>query len=79
MLYARVASTIDGESTEAGVLPAEVKTEQIPEYTGKGIITGLIGGVDYNNETADGYTTVDKIGNTDMILYLMYDLSLIHI
>lgn len=73
MLYARASSTISGEETNAGVLPPEVKTEQIPEYTGKGIITGLICGVDYNNETADGYTTTDKIGNTDMILYLMYD------
>lgn len=73
MLYARAANTISGEATEAGTLPQEVKTQSIPEYTGKGIITGLICGVDYNNETADGYTTTDKIGNTDMILYLMYD------
>lgn len=73
MLYAGAAQTLSGEATEAGTLPQEVKTESIPEYTGKGIITGLICGVDYNNETADGYTTKDKVGNTDMILYLMYD------
>lgn len=73
MLYANASQALSGESTEAGSLPQEVKTDAIPEYTGKGIITGLICGVDYNNETADGYTTTDKIGNTDMILYLMYD------
>lgn len=73
MLFSRASETISGEETNAGVLPQEVKTEEIPAYTGKGIITGLICGVDYNNETADGYTSQDKIGNTDLILYMMYD------
>ncbi len=74
MLYARASTIIQGEDTPAGVLPPRVKTQSIPAYTGKGIICGLICGIAYNDENdVDGNTEPDTIGNTDMILYLMYD------
>ncbi len=55
----------------ADPLPEEVQT--LPEYTGKGIINFLVCGLDYDNEGADGYSSDEKIGRTDMILYVHYD------
>lgn len=72
--YNYIAGQLRGADTVDGVVPDEVKTDTIPEYTGKGIITALICGIDYDNDTADGYTDdTNKIGNTDLIMYLMYD------
>ncbi|MGD9559113.1 MAG: LCP family protein [Oscillospiraceae bacterium] len=71
--YTLLANQISGEKTEAGELLPENKTETIPEYTGKNIICGLICGIDYDAPTGDSFLTEDKIGNTDLILYLMYD------
>ena len=82
---------IDGTKTDAGVLPDEVKTNQVyPEYTGKGILYGLICGIDYSDMSDDpnasmpgfvpdpdklmgGGTPQNRLGNTDMILYMMYN------
>ena len=72
--YQWLSNQVSGENTPSGDLSDETTTETIPEYTGKDLICGLICGIDYNNETADGYLDeTDKIGNTDLILYLMYD------
>lgn len=60
---------INGES-EHGLLPDEVKT---PSWEGADVISGLICGLDYDNEGANGYATQDKVGRTDMILYVRYD------
>lgn len=51
----------------------DTKSETIPEYQGKEIICGLICGIDYDNDDATGYASADKVGRTDMILYMMYD------
>lgn len=73
-LYNSIKIEIRGEATMDGSVPEEVKTEDIPEYTGKGIICGLICGIDFNDEDAMGYVDEDdKVGRTDLIMYLMYD------
>ncbi len=82
---------MDGTKTDAGTLPDEVKTEQVyPEYTGKGILYGLICGIDYSDMSDDpnasmpgfepdpdqlmgGGTPQNRLGNTDMIMYMMYN------
>ncbi len=49
-------------------------TDAIPEYDGAGIVAGLVCGIDYNNEEADGFVEgQEAIGNTDMIMYVMFD------
>lgn len=73
MGYNRLSDELIEKESPAGSLPQAVTTDKLPEYTGKGIITGLVCGIDYDNEDANGYTTKDKIGNTDMIMYVMYD------
>ncbi|MDL2327741.1 LCP family protein [Ruminococcaceae bacterium OttesenSCG-928-A11] len=71
---ADIGNKIRGEDTQAGSLPDAVRGATIPEYSGKDIICGLILGIDYDNENADGYTDEEnKIGNTDLIMYLMYN------
>ncbi len=67
--YSRITNQIAPE--EGGYTPEDIKS--IPEYTGKGVISGLICGIDYDNEEADGYTSEDHVGRTDMILYMRYD------
>lgn len=73
--YRWVADQLRGEDTQDGTLSSEVKSEDIyPEYTGKDTVNMLICGLDYDNDEADGYQDPDnKVGNTDMILYLHYD------
>lgn len=71
--YAMIAKEIRGEDTPAGSIPDEVKQEAFPEYTGKSLISGLVCGIAYDNDTADGYTSDDRIGPTDLIMYVMYD------
>ncbi|MDL2294486.1 LCP family protein [Ruminococcaceae bacterium OttesenSCG-928-D13] len=69
-----IGNTIRGEDTDGGIVPDTVKPANIPEYTGKNIVCGLILGIDYDNETADGYVDeTNKVGNTDLIMYLMYN------
>lgn len=63
------SNRISGEAVH-GILPDEVKT---PTWEGADVISGLICGLDYDNEGADGYSTADKVGRTDMILYVRYD------
>lgn len=71
-IYTILANQIDGENTMAGKLPDDVKT--LPEYTGKGIVNILVCGLDYDNDTADGYSDeADHVGRTDMIMYMTYD------
>ncbi|MDL2254236.1 LCP family protein [Ruminococcaceae bacterium OttesenSCG-928-I18] len=67
--YAKITSEIAPE--EGGYTPGDIGG--IPEYTGEGVIHGLICGIDYNNENADGYEDEEHIGRTDMILYMRYD------
>lgn len=70
VMYQAVASEISGATTEAGELPQEVKT--LPEWTGKGIVNFLVCGLDYDE--VNGYKdSSNKIGNTDMIMYVHYD------
>ncbi len=56
---------------EGGYTPEDIGS--IPEYTGEGVTNFLVCGLDYDNEEADGYTTEEHIGRTDMILYVRYD------
>ncbi|MDL2219671.1 LCP family protein, partial [Ruminococcaceae bacterium OttesenSCG-928-O06] len=73
-VYQHIAGQLSGTNTVDGSLPDDVRAADLPEYTGKGIICGLVCGLDYDNETADGYEDPDnKIGNTDLILYVMFD------
>lgn len=65
-LYSTYMGRIEGED----VLPQEVKT---PTWQGSDVVCGLVCGIDYDNETADGYASGEKVGRTDMILYLRYD------
>lgn len=71
-LYAIIDGRISGEDTQAGTLPEEVKT--LPEYSGKGIINILVCGIDYDDDDASGYLDENnKIGRTDVIMYVHYD------
>lgn len=65
-LYSVYRARIQGDD----VLPQEVKT---PTWQGSDIVGGLVCGIDYDNEAANGYDSADKIGRTDMILYVRYD------
>lgn len=60
---------ISGANTQ-GTLPEELRT---PTWEGADVISGLICGLDYDNDSANGYTSADKVGHTDMILYVRYD------
>lgn len=61
-------------NTPVPIIPSEVSTVTIPEYTGKGIICGLVLGISYDNEDADGFSNPnDKVGPSDMLMYVMYD------
>lgn len=65
-----LTSFMSGKNTDAGVLPDEIGT--LPEYSGKGIINFLVCGLDYDD--VNSYSDKnDKVGNTDMILYVHYD------
>ncbi len=63
----------ESDDVWSGSVIEEIQTEALPEYTGKGIVAGLVCGIAYDNEDADGYTTDEKVGNTDMIMYVMFD------
>ncbi len=58
---------------EGGYTPVDIGTDTIPEYTGAGVTNFLVCGIDYDNESADGYTSEEHVGRTDMILYVNYD------
>ncbi|MDL2324656.1 LCP family protein [Ruminococcaceae bacterium OttesenSCG-928-A16] len=68
-LYSVFGNRISGAG-EHGNLPQEVKT---PTWQGNDIVSGLVCGLDYDNEAANGYDSADKVGRTDMILYMRYD------
>ncbi len=67
--YNSISSEIAPE--EGGYTPEDIAS--IPEYTGEGVTNFLVCGIDYDNEAADGYTSEDHVGRTDMILYVRYD------
>ena len=70
LLLQSFTTQVNGENTEAGVIPSAIQTP--PEYTGKGIINFLVCGIDYDG--VNGFTDEkNKIGNTDMIMYVHYD------
>lgn len=72
-VYNSVQNRISGKETEAGTIPEEVWTP--PEYKGKGIVNFLVVGICYDNEDGSAFTGDDKIGNTDMLMYVHYDTS----
>ena len=63
---------IDGTVGEQGVLPEEGKTAE--EFEGDHV-SFLICGLDYDNEGANGYNSSAKIGRTDMVLYVYYNIK----
>ncbi len=71
VVYNSIASEIAPE--EGGYTPEDIGTDTIPEYSGAGVTNFLVCGIDYDNEEADGYTTEEHVGRTDMILYVRYD------
>lgn len=72
-LYKWVDDSLNDDSDFDVSVLEEVKTANIPEYTGKNIVCGLICGVD-NVGAGDEANPQDSIGNTDVILYIMYNI-----
>lgn len=78
-IYSGLMGAISGVETEAGELPDEYKTAEAEQL--QGIINILVCGIDYSDDeqaatdstTANSYSTSDKVGNTDLILYVRYD------
>lgn len=71
--WTEIQSRIEGEVTDAGVLPPEIQT--LPEYKGSHV-NFVVCGIDYNNEDADGFVDGgNKTSNTDMILYVNYNIA----
>ncbi|MFV0413420.1 MAG: LCP family protein [Oscillospiraceae bacterium] len=71
-LYNIYQNRMDGTQTDAGVLPEEGKT--LPEFQGDHV-SFLVCGIDYDNEGASGYTSEAKVGRTDMVLYVYYNVA----
>ncbi|MFV0353136.1 MAG: LCP family protein [Oscillospiraceae bacterium] len=71
-LYSQLQSKIQGQGTQAGTLPDDINT--LPEFKGD-MVSFLVCGIDYDNEGADGYSNENKIGRTDMILYVYYNIK----
>ncbi len=72
--YSQIDHEIQSDSNQVVPMPEEIRTEAIPEYKGKNLVAFLILGVDYNNDTADGFIDEsNKYGNTDLIMYVLYN------
>lgn len=67
-----IQNRIDGTVTQAGVLPVDGMT--VPEFKGDHV-SFLVCGLDYDNEGATGYTSENKVGRTDMILYVYFNVK----
>lgn len=72
-IYSTISSNlIPDASNPAGSIPSEVQAENFPEYSGKDVVYGLICGIDYEDEGAEGMVTT-AVGRTDMIMYLKFN------
>lgn len=71
-LYNIYQNRMDGTNDQMGVLPDEVKT--LPEFE-KDYVSFLVCGLDYDTEGADGYSSAEKVGRTDMILYVHFNVK----
>lgn len=71
-LYNIYQNRMDGTVDMMGVLPDEGKT--LPEFKGSHV-SFLVCGLDYDSEGANGYATQEKVGRTDMILYVHFNIE----